>query len=193
MGVIEALPAELGVARHRFSVEQYESMAGTGLLAPDARVELIEGVVVDMAPIGSRHTGTVKRLIRAITSAVGVRAILQVQDPLRLGDFSEPEPDLALLKPREDFYTGATPTAADALLVIEVSQTSAAYDRDIKLPLYAAHGVPEVWIIDLDAALVRLYRRPEGDRYTEVSATPMPGLTPVRMLDGVSIDLSGVL
>jgi Uma2 family endonuclease len=193
MGVIEELPAELGVARHRFSVEQYESMAEKGLLAPDARVELIEGVIVDMAAIGSRHAGTVKRLIRALTSAVGGRAILQVQDPLRLGDFSEPEPDLALLKPRDDFYTGSTPTAADALLVIEVSQTSAAYDRDIKLPLYATHGVPEVWIVDLDAGLVRLYRRPEGARYADVTSTPAPGATPLHMLDGVSIDLTGVL
>jgi Uma2 family endonuclease len=193
MGVIEELPAELGVARHRWTVDQYERMAETGLLAPDARVELIEGVIVDMAAIGSRHAATVKRLIRALTSAVGTRAILQVQDPLRLGDFSEPEPDLALLKPRDDFYASATPTAADALLVIEVAQTSAAYDRQVKLPLYAAHGVPEVWIVDLDASLVHFYRQPHGDRYLQLTSTETPGPTPVLLLPGVMIDLTGVL
>ncbi|HEU0201972.1 MAG TPA: Uma2 family endonuclease [Burkholderiaceae bacterium] len=193
MSLIEELPAELGVARHRWTVDQYERMAETGLLAPDARVELIEGVIVDMAAIGSRHAATVKRLIRALTSAVGTRAILQVQDPLRLGDFSEPEPDLALLNPCDDFYASATPTAADALLVIEVAQTSAAYDRRIKLPLYATHGVPEVWIVDLDASLVHFHRQPHGERYLEITSTAAPGPTPVLLLPGVMIDLTGVL
>lgn len=129
MGVIEALPAELGVQRHRLTVEQYHRMAEAGALARDARVELIEGVIVGRAPIGSRHAATVKKLDALLTKAVGAWAIVSVRDPIRLGDRSEPQPDLALLRPREDFYAGAPPTAADTLLIVEVSQATGAYDR----------------------------------------------------------------
>ena len=193
MGVIEELPAELGVQRHRLTVEQYHRMAEAGVLARDARVELVEGVIVDMAPIGSRHAAAVKKLNALLTSAVGARAIVSVQDPIRLGDRSEPQPDLALLRPLEDFYADSPPTAADTLLVIEVSQATAAYDRQVKVPLYAQHGVPEVWIVDLDFSLVRFYRAPQGDRYADITATETPGPTPVAMLPGVTVDLSGLL
>ncbi len=193
MGVIEEFPAELRVAQHRLTVEQYHRMAETGVLARDARVELIEGVIVDMAPIGSRHAATVKRLNLALTAAVAGRAIVSVQDPIRLGDRSEPQPDLALLRPRADFYADATPAAADTLLVIEVSQATAAYDRQVKTALYAQHGVPEVWIVDLDFSLVHFFRSPQGNRYLDISATETPGPTPVTMLAGVIIDLTGVL
>lgn len=193
MGMIEALPAELGVRRHKLTVAQYHRMAETGVLAPDARVELLEGVIVDMAPIGSRHAAVVKRLNALLTHAVGPRAIVSVQDPIRLGDHDEPQPDLALLRPRADYYAEAAPTAADALLVVEVAQSSAAYDREVKLPLYAQHGVPEVWLLDLDAALLHVCRAPSDGRYTAVSATATPGPTPVALLAGVTVDLTGVL
>lgn len=192
MGVIEEFPAELGVQRHRLTVEQYHRMAETGVLARDARVELIEGVIVDMAPIGSRHAAVVNKLNRALIAAVGARAIASVQNPIRLGDRSEPQPDLALLRPCEDFYADAPPTAADTLLVIEVSQATAAYDRQVKVPLYAQHGVPEVWIVDLDFSLVRFYRTPQADRYADISATETPGPTSVSMLPGATFDLSGL-
>lgn len=193
MGVIEEFPAELGVQRHRLTVEQYHRMAETGVLARDARVELIEGVIVDMAPIGSRHAAAVNRLTRVLTTAVGAHAVVSVQNPIRLGNGSEPQPDLALLRPREDFYADSPPTAADTLLVIEVSQATAAYDRQVKVPLYAQHGVPEVWIVDLDFSLVRFYRTPQADRYADITATETPGPTSVLMLPGVTIDLSGLL
>jgi Uma2 family endonuclease len=193
MGVIEELPAELGVARHRLTVEQYHRMAETGVLAPDARVELIGGVIVDMAPIGTKHWSVVSRLTRALTDALGTRAILSVQQSLRLSDFDEPEPDFAIVKHRDDFYASALPTGTDTLLVIEVAHTSAAYDRQVKVPLYAKYGVPELWIIDLDASLVRFYRRPEGEGYLDITATETPGPTPIELLPGITIDLRGVL
>jgi Uma2 family endonuclease len=193
MGVIEELPAGLGVQRHRLTVEQYHRMAEVGVLAHDARVELIEGVIVDMAPIGSRHAAAVKKLNALLTSAVGARAIVSVQDPIRLGGRSELQPDLALLRPREDFYAHTAPTAADTLLIIEVAQSTAAYDREVKVPLYAQHGVPEVWIVDLDSSLLRFYRSPQADRYADISATEAPGRTPVAMLPGVTVDLSALL
>jgi Uma2 family endonuclease len=168
-------------------------MGEAGVLAPDARVELIEGEIIDMAPIGSSHASVVKRLNQRLTLAVGGQAIVQVQDPVRLGDRSEPEPDLALLVARPDYYRAAHPTAADVLLVIEVSDTTQRYDRTVKAPLYARHGIPELWIVDLENGLVHFYRRPTGDSYADVSATDRPGVTPIASLPGISVDLAGVL
>jgi Uma2 family endonuclease len=181
------------VQRHRLTVEEYHRMGESGVLAPDARVELIEGEVVDMAPIGSRHWSVVNRLSRLVMMAVGERAIVSTQSALRFGPRSEPQPDLALLAPRADFYAKALPGAADTLLVIEVADTTSAYDRQIKAPLYARHGVPELWIVDLDAGLVRFLRAPEGERYTDITASETPGPTPVSRLPGVTIDLAGIL
>jgi len=193
MSAIEALPAEAGLRRHRLTVAQYHRMADAGVLERDARVELVEGEIADMAPIGSRHAAAVNRLTRAFIAAVGARAIVSVQNPIRLGDRSEPQPDLALLRPRADFYASAAPTAADALLVVEVAQASAAYDRQVKVPLYAQHGVPEVWIVDLDDGLLRFYRALQSGRYADITATETPGPTPVPGLEGVTVDLSGLL
>ncbi len=190
MGAIDNTPL---LTRHRLSVADYYRMGEAGVFAPDARVELIEGEVIDMAPIGTRHGSAVKRLLALLTSALGSRVIVAVQDPLRLSDLSEPEPDLMLLKPRDDFYADAHPGAADVLLLIEVADTSARYDREIKLPLYARHGVPEVWIVDLEARLLRLYRGPAGDVYRESSTTALPGLTAIAALPGVEIDLAQIL
>jgi Uma2 family endonuclease len=193
MGVIDELPADLGVVRHRLTVEQYHRMVETGVLAPDSRVELIEGVIVEMPPIGSLHAGTVNRLTHALTRAVGSRAIVAVQNSVRLGDWSEPQPDFALLRPRDDFYTAKTPEPGDVLLIIEVAHTSSVYDRRIKVPLYAQHRIPELWIIDLDAALLRCWSAPRGDGYERAAEVATPGPMSVQALPGVVVDLTGVL
>jgi Uma2 family endonuclease len=121
-----------------FNVDDYYRMAEAGLFSEGERVELIEGEVVEMSPIGSRHAGCVMRSSTVLNRRFGHLAIVSVQNPIRLDDFSEPQPDLALLKPRKDFYSTSHPTAADVLVVIEVADTSADYDRNVKLPLYAA-------------------------------------------------------
>lgn len=181
------------LTRHRLTVADYYRMAETGVLAETARTELIEGEIVDMAPIGTRHASAVSRLARRCERAVGDRATVWPQNPLRLDDHSEPEPDLLLLKPRDDFYADAHPTAADVLLLIEVSDSTARYDREIKLPLYARHGVGEVWIVDLDARLIRCFRKPHGSEYLEATASAEAGVMTVQAMPGVSIDISGVL
>jgi Uma2 family endonuclease len=190
MGIADA-PAVL--QRHRLSVDDYHRMGEAGVFAPNARVELIEGEVIDMAPIGTRHASVVKRLNAALSSAAQGRAIVAVQDPLNLSADSEPEPDLMLLRPRADFYSHAHPAPADVLLLIEVAQTSIGYDRDVKVPLYARHGVSEVWIVDPDGNAVRFFRQLGGEHYRDITATETPGPTPISALPGVSIDLSGVL
>ncbi len=190
MGAIDNTPL---LTRHRLTVADFYRMGEAGIFAPDARVELIEGEIIDMAPIGTRHGSAVKRMLALLTSTLGPRVIVAVRDPLRLSDLSEPEPDLMLLKPRADFYADAHPTAADVLLLIEVADTSARYDREVKLPLYARHGVPEVWIVDLEARLLRLYRDPAGEAYGQASTTASPGRTLIAALAGVEIDLTQIL
>jgi Uma2 family endonuclease len=130
--------------RHRLNVDDYYRMAAAGVLARDARVELIEGEIIDMAPIGSRHSGTVSLLARRLAAAIGESAIVATQSPLRLSQLSESQPDLLLLKPRADFYRQSHPEPADVLLLIEVCESSLRYDQQVKLPLYARHGVAEV-------------------------------------------------
>ena len=190
MGVVE----EPGLLqRHRVSVDEYYRMAEAGVFPPDARIELIEGEVIDMPPMNSRHYSAVLRLNRLLTHAASERAAVACQLPLGLSNRSEPEPDLLLLAPRADDYVYAKPTAEDVLLLIEVSDTTARYDRRIKVPLYARHGVTEVWIVDLDEGVLRFFRQPSGDRYLETTTAETPGLTPVAALPGLMVDLSGLL
>jgi Uma2 family endonuclease len=184
---------EEGVTRHRITVDEYYRMAEVGLLAPDARVELIEGEIVDMAPIGSLHGGTVHQLNPRLVSAVGDRAIVLVQGAIRLGRRSEPQPDFALLRPRPDFYKRSHPAPADVLLVIEISDTTLRYDLQTKVPLYARHGIPAVWVADLSGRRWHFFRAPVNGRYTEIAESASPGLTPIPGLDGIEVDLTGVL
>ena len=140
-------------------------MGEAGVFAPEARLELIDGEIVEMAPIGSAHAGAVKTLNRILGRLVGGKAIVSVQDPIALGERSVPQPDLALLKPREDMYSHAHPTAADVLLVVEVADTTLAFDVETKVPLYARSGILEVWVLELPKRAVRVYRDPLADGY----------------------------
>lgn len=139
------------VQRHRFDVAEYHRMAETGILSEGDRVELVDGEVVEMSPIGSAHQAVVDRLNRLLTSFAGQDYIVRPQGPVRLDEHNEPQPDLALLRFREDFYERKHPGPGDALLLIEISESSLAYDRSVKLPLYAGSGIPEVWVVDLAA------------------------------------------
>ncbi len=178
--------------RHRITADEYHRMAEVGLLAPDARVELIEGEIIDMAPIGKDHMSVVDQLNRLFIRAVGDDAIVRIQGSVRLSRMSEPEPDLVLLKPRADFYRSEFASAADTLLVIEVSESSLRYDRDVKVPFYARHGVPEVWIVDLPNNQLLVYGSPSDGAYARQTSTAQPGVLPVTALPGVAVDLSSV-
>jgi len=156
------------VLKRRFTVEEYHQMAQAGILSEDDRVELIEGEIVEMTPISSRHAACVKRLNRLFSQRVGERALVGVQDPIRLSEHSEPQPDLALLRPRPDFYTATHPGPQDVLLVVEVAETSADYDREVKLPLYARSEITEAWLVDLEAGVVEIQHKPSSQGYKEV-------------------------
>jgi Uma2 family endonuclease len=154
------------IAKRHFTVDEYERMSGAGILLEDDRVELIGGEIVEMSPIGHLHASCVKRLIALFTCRVPAGTfIVSAQDPVRLDDYSEPQPDIALLRPRADFYANAHPAPADVLLLIEVADTSFDYDRFVKLPLYASAGVGEVWIVNLARGAVELFSRPADGEY----------------------------
>lgn len=156
--------------RRTFDVHEYHRMSEAGILTEDDRIELIEGELTEMSPIGSRHAACVMRLTKLLERAVGERYIINIQNPVRLDDLSEPEPDVAVLRYREDFYAESHPAPQDALLLIEISDTSLDYDRTVKLPLYAKHEIPEVWIVDLQSSRsIEVYTNPDGDRYTALT------------------------
>jgi Uma2 family endonuclease len=170
----------IAVTHRRFTVHEYHRMAEAGIIGEDERVELIEGEIVAMAPIGRRHVSCVARLTHLFARGVGDRAVVLVQSPIRLTDDAEPQPDLAILHPREDFYNQEAAGPHDALLIIEVADTSARYDRQVKVPLYAQAGIPEVWLVDLTTDGVTIYREPEPEGYAQVRlATGSDALSPL--------------
>lgn len=140
-------------------------MAETGVLDPDARVELLNGEIIDMSPIGPFHGGIVKRLNRIFSNTSDGRWIVSVQDPILLAADSEPEPDLALLKPSSDQYISRHPGPNDVLLLIEVVDSPLEVDRGVKLPAYAKAGIPEVWIVNLLESVIEVHREPSHEGY----------------------------
>lgn len=160
------------VSRRRFTADEYQQMAKAGILREGDPFELIDGEVVAKMTIGPRHNAAVNRLNRRFVSLVGDSAIVQAQGSVRLNLFNEPEPDLALLRPRHDFYATAHPGPSDILLVVEVAQTSIDYDRTVKAELYARLGVVEYWLVDLNVDVVTRHTEPSDDGYRRVEPLP---------------------
>ncbi len=156
------MPTEV---QHRFSVADYYRMAETGVLKPGARVELLDGKIIDMLPIGPSHGGSVNRLNRLFNKEAAGRWLVSTQNPVHLDEHSEPQPDLMLLKPLADDYTSRHPVPEDVFLLIEVADTTLAFDREQKLPLYGRAGIPEVWIVNLVARSIEVYREPHFSGY----------------------------
>lgn len=154
-------------SRYHFSVAEFERMGKAGVFLEDARLELIEGEIIEMSPIDSHRAACLKFLSRFLNLTVGNIALVSTRNPIRLDDFSEPEPDLALLRLRDDYYRDAHPTPADVLLIIEVADTTLAYDRQVKVPLYARAGVAETWIVNLSEEQIETYSgRADGSYQT---------------------------
>jgi len=154
--------------RHKFNRQEYHALGETGILKPGDRVELIKGEIIHLSPISSLHAAYVKRLNQLFAQKFGDRVLIAVQNPVFLDDYSEPQPDLALLRPRSDFYAAAHPQGEDILLLVEVANTTLEIDRSIKIPLYAASGIPEVWLVNARDRTLETYRQPLGDTYQQV-------------------------
>lgn len=157
-------------AHWRFTVDEYHKMAEAGILCEDDPVELIDGEIVQMSPIGSRHVASVSLVNEAAFAQIRRgSAVVISQSPVRLDEHSEPEPDLAVLRFRADHYAGALPKPEDVLLVLEVADSSLTYDRRTKLPLYAGAGIPEAWLLDLEGETLERHTNPAGGRYGTVA------------------------
>jgi Uma2 family endonuclease len=178
---------------HRITVDEYYDMARTGVIEPDARVELIEGEVVRMPPIGDRHGSAVEELDELLHAAVSGRARVRCQMPLRLSNYSQPEPDFVVMRLRAGRNDRAHPSATDVFLLIEISDSTLRYDLDVKVPLYARHSVPEVWVIDLKYRKIHFHRSPDRGAYQDVTSVPNSGLTDIPGVAGATVDLSEIL
>ena len=175
--------------RHWLTVDDYYRMAEVGILDEDSRVELIDGEIIDMAPPGSPHAGTVTYLTEVFVRAVERRATVLVEKPVRLDKYSEPQPDVALLRRRDDFYRERHPRADDVLLIIEVAASSLRFDRKKKVPLYARHGIAEMWLVDLGGRRLVRYRAPQQGSYTLVDEPALGTALELPGLSGVAVDL----
>ncbi len=181
-----------GATRHKLNVDDYYRMAETGILKRQDRVELIDGEIIDLAPVSSEHAGHTNWLTMFFARATEGVAMLSVQTPLRLDAHNEPQPDLMLLRPRKDEYRRSHPTAADVLLLVEVSDTSLGYDRGAKLSLYAKHKIPEVWIVNIPAKSLEIYRQPTDTGFGWKEELQKGTVTPELLL-GLSVNLDELL
>lgn len=175
--------------RHAITVEEYLRMAEAHVFAPQARLELMEGEIVEMAPIGSAHAAIVNTLA-ALLARSGERAIVSVQNPLVVGEHSVPQPDVVLLRPRADRYFSSHPLAADAFLVAEVSDSTLSVDLNFKVPLYARAGVRELWVLDIDQRVVHVFRDPDEDRYRRHISVSGENAVSVTALNGLSVTVA---
>ena len=152
----------------RLNVSQYHQMSEAGIFSENDKVELINGEIIEMSPIGRRHTACVNRLNSVFSQLLGNKVIIAVQNPIILNNLSEPEPDIELLKPRADFYESGHPQPQDIFLLIEVADSSLEYDRDVKIPLYASSGISEVWLVDIYEQVIIVYRYPSENGYSDI-------------------------
>ncbi len=180
------------VHRRKLSSDEFHRMAAAGILGEDDRVELIDGEMIEMAPIGTRHLAKVNRLSRMLSLAVGQNAIVSTQNPIALPAQNEPQPDIALLRPRSDDYEGSMPRAADVLLIIEVADATLAYDRDVKIPIYARHGIAEVWLFDIQSGSLSVYRDPGPRGFQRVLTTKRDETVSPHLVPNIKIDLTEV-
>ena len=182
----------VSISRRHFKTKEFRDMIEAGVFREDDRLELVDGEIVEMSPIGSRHAACVRKLNRPLRS-VGDRALVDVQNPLGISEDNDFYPDLVLLKPRADNYAGEIPGTNDTLLVIEVADTTLRFDRSIKKPRYAAAGAPELWIVDLEGSRVWVHRKPlEGD-YGEVFEARPGDVLKVPGMPDVEIQVSELL
>lgn len=156
------------VKNFRFTISQYHQMSEAGILSENDKVELINGEIIEMSPIGRRHAACVDRINRLFSNILGIKVIVRVQNPILLNNLSEPEPDIALLKPRADFYESGHPQPQDIFLLIEVADSSIEYDRDVKIPLYTSSGITEVWLVDIYQQVIIVYRYPSENGYRDI-------------------------
>ena len=156
------------IAKKKFTVREYNLMAKTGILQGGDRLELIEGEIVEMSPVGTNHATCVRRLNQLFNRLPEDRVLVDVQNPIELSDRTEPQPDVVLLEPRPDYYQSQHPTASAVLLLVEVSDSTVDFDRKVKIPIYARSQIQEVWLVALVEECIEVYRQPTANGYSLV-------------------------
>lgn len=179
--------------KHLTDIAEWHRMGEAGIFPPEVRLELIEGEILHMAPIGFNHAGHVNRLTRLLVLATGNQVCVRIQSPLQLGDLSEPEPDLLLAKHDPDDYTSRHPTAEDVLLLIEVSDSTLCFDREQKRRLYAHHNIPEYWIVNLIDNCLEVYRQPQDGDYLEKTVLGKTDHLHLQALPAIQVEVSSIL
>lgn len=160
-----AVEIPMFVPTYSFSIESYQKMADLGIIKPDVRVELIEGKIITRSAMRSPHAACVRRLADILRTLLGQNVMISEEKAISLGNNSAPEPDIAVVKFRDDYYEDRHPQPEDIFLLVEVSLTTQKYDRDVKIPLYASFNIPEVWIVDLEEQVIEVYEQPKGKEY----------------------------
>jgi Uma2 family endonuclease len=181
------------VRKHLTDIHEWRKLGEANIFPPESRIELIEGEIFEMAPIGFNHAGHLKSINKLFTKLVPDNLFTSVQDPLLLGDLSEPEPDFMLLKPDANGYKTRHPVADDVLLLIEVSDSSLNFDQNQKLRLYAVHNIPEYWLLNLNDNCLEVYRKPNGEVYAEKMTLYIGDKITLSQLSDVSIQISDIL
>lgn len=181
------------VRKHLTDIHEWQKLGEANIFPPEARLELIEGEIFEMAPIGSNHAGHLMRLNHYLTPLTAKLAITSNQNPLQLGRFSEPQPDFLLLRPQETFYSTQHPTAADVLLLVEIADNSLAYDQNRKLRLYAEHKISEYWIINLKQTCLEVYREPNDGNYAQKNTLRVGDRLSLSQLPNIVVEVGNVI
>ncbi|SJM93005.1 conserved hypothetical protein [Crenothrix polyspora] len=185
--------ATINPTKHLTNLDEWRRLGEANIFPPGSRVELINGEIIDMAPIGSNHAGHVIRLINLFAPHIANKALINAQNPLQLGDLSEPEPDFMLMKPNATSYTTRHPKTDDVLLLIEVADSSLKFDQTHKLRLYALHNIPEYWLINLNDNCLEVYKKPRGEVYVEKTILYAGDIITLSQLPDISIQVADIL
>lgn len=185
--------ATVNPTKHLTNLDEWHRLGEANIFPPESRLELINGEILEMAPIGFNHAGHLRRINKLFSKLIPDNIITSVQDPLQLGDLSEPEPDFMLLKPNDNFYSSRHPNASDVLLLIEVADSSLMFDQNQKLRLYALHNVPEYWLLNLNDSCVEVYRQPHGDCYGEKTTLRVGDTVTLSQLNQITINIADIL
>lgn len=193
MTTVEKIVTSSTVRPKRFRVDDFRKMTEAGILPEESGWEVIDGYLIDKMTIGSRHASIVNRLTKLLIASLGETAVVSVQNPLLIDEYNAPEPDVAVLAPRSDYYADRHPAASDVLLLIEVSASSLTLDRDVKLKLYADAGVREVWLVNLADETIEQYSSPGNGQYGTLSTSKRGETINAKLVEGLSLEVHAIL
>ena len=176
----------------KFTIEDYHKMSDMGIFDYSDHLELIKGEIIQMSPIGSKHASCINKLNRMLNQKLVDEVIISIQNPIKLEDDSEPQPDVVLLKYRSDFYAEEHPKFSDILLLIEVADSSINYDRNVKIPLYAENKINQVWLIDLNEEYLEIYNNPESNYYRNMQKLSRKDTINLNILSSIEIQVSNL-